>query len=87
MRETTALGAALAAGLAIGIWKNLNDFHSDRGMDIFTGKLSKDGNVNRRSNSFKEKNAFNNITRIWNTHICFSSHSVLFSLFFYLLCN
>lgn len=28
MRETTALGAAIAAGLAIGIWKDLDDVRS-----------------------------------------------------------
>ena len=26
MRETTALGAAIAAGLAVGVWQNLEDF-------------------------------------------------------------
>ena len=26
MRETTALGAALAAGLAVGVWESIQDF-------------------------------------------------------------
>ncbi|KAK6094575.1 Glycerol kinase [Batrachochytrium dendrobatidis] len=35
MRETTALGAALAAGLAVGVWKSLDDFSHVNQSDIF----------------------------------------------------
>ncbi|CAG8691644.1 7078_t:CDS:2 [Gigaspora margarita] len=42
MRETTALGAAIAAGLAVGVWKSLNDLdkvNSDDN-DLFKPQIS-----------------------------------------------
>jgi glycerol kinase len=42
MRETTALGAAIAAGLAVGVWRNLDELRAiDRtGGTIFEPKVS-----------------------------------------------
>ncbi|KAI8921102.1 hypothetical protein DFJ77DRAFT_448543 [Powellomyces hirtus] len=39
MRETTALGAALAAGLTVGVWKDLNDFAAGEKPDVFEPKI------------------------------------------------
>jgi glycerol kinase len=44
MREITALGAAIAAGIAIGVWKDLQEMETAFGEvhkeDVFTGRLS-----------------------------------------------
>lgn len=44
MRETTALGAAIAAGLAVGIWKSLDDFKDVNSQDkhVFKPAISKE---------------------------------------------
>jgi glycerol kinase len=44
MRETTALGAAIAAGLAVGIWESLDSVMSinTTGGTVFTPKMEKD---------------------------------------------
>lgn len=44
MRETTALGAAIAAGLAVGVWKNLADIKdvNSEGETIFKPRLKKE---------------------------------------------
>ncbi|KAK5662006.1 hypothetical protein OQA88_10117 [Cercophora sp. LCS_1] len=44
MRETTALGAAIAAGLATGVWKELNDLKevNRAGRKVFTPQMDKD---------------------------------------------
>ncbi|KAJ3416292.1 hypothetical protein HDV05_002232 [Chytridiales sp. JEL 0842] len=39
MTETTALGAALAAGLGVGVWKNLNDFKPSGGTSRFESQI------------------------------------------------
>lgn len=41
MRETTALGAAIAAGLATGVWNELHDLKevNRKGRKIFTSRL------------------------------------------------
>ena len=44
MTEITALGAAIAAGLAAGVWKDLEDMQRAMGEvheeNVFTGKLT-----------------------------------------------
>ncbi|ORZ21193.1 hypothetical protein BCR42DRAFT_407042 [Absidia repens] len=42
MRETTALGSAIAAGLALGVWKDLNDLDkvNKEGETVFRSQLS-----------------------------------------------
>lgn len=42
MRETTALGAAIAAGLAVGVWNSLDDFKdvNNEGKTTFKPKIS-----------------------------------------------
>jgi glycerol kinase len=44
MRETTSLGAAIAAGFAIGIWKEFDDLKdiNQKGRTIFRPAISKD---------------------------------------------
>ncbi|KAI9016978.1 glycerol kinase 2 [Gaertneriomyces semiglobifer] len=42
MRETTALGAALAAGYTVGVWKDLADFHPEEKPEIFVSKIAND---------------------------------------------
>jgi glycerol kinase len=44
MRETTALGAAIAAGLAVGVWKDLEELKdiNTEGVTVFEPKMSKD---------------------------------------------
>lgn len=43
MRETTALGAAIAAGLAVGVWKSFDDLAmvNTEGKTVFDPKLKK----------------------------------------------
>ena len=42
MRETTALGAAIAAGLAVGVWDNLSDLDAvnTEGRTIFKPQIT-----------------------------------------------
>ena len=44
MRETTALGAAIAAGLAVGVWKDLDELKdiNTRGGTVFESKMPKE---------------------------------------------
>lgn len=44
MRETTALGAAIAAGLAVGVWKNLEELKeiNTQGGTVFEPKIGKE---------------------------------------------
>jgi glycerol kinase len=44
MRETTALGAAIAAGMATGVWKELKDLKevNSKGRTIFEPKLNEE---------------------------------------------
>lgn len=44
MRETTALGAAIAAGMAVGVWKGLEEFKNvnSQGTTSFQPKISKE---------------------------------------------
>lgn len=44
MRETTALGAAIAAGLAVGVWKSVDELKdvNTRGLTTFVPKLQKE---------------------------------------------
>lgn len=44
MRETTALGAAIAAGLAVGVWKSLTDIKhvNTEGRTVFKPQLGKE---------------------------------------------
>ena len=44
MRETTALGAAIAAGLAVGVWKDLDSVKSinTEGGTVFEPKVEKE---------------------------------------------
>lgn len=43
MRETTALGAALAAGLATGVWKSVDEIKAMKGATFtkFSGRRGK----------------------------------------------
>jgi glycerol kinase len=43
MRETTALGAAIAAGLAVGVWKSFDDLATvnTKGKTVFEPKMQK----------------------------------------------
>lgn len=49
MRETTALGAAIAAGIAVGVWENLEEIEqvNAEGQTLFQPKLVKH-EANRR---------------------------------------
>lgn len=42
MMETTALGAAIAAGLVVGVWKDVDDLHeiNTEGHTIFKPQIS-----------------------------------------------
>ena len=46
MTEVTALGAAIAAGLATGVWKDIKDMEAALGEEhqehVFSGRLSED---------------------------------------------
>jgi glycerol kinase len=44
MRETTALGAAIAAGLAVGVWKDLSELQdiNSQGGSVFEPQLDKE---------------------------------------------
>jgi glycerol kinase len=43
MTETTSLGAALAAGLAVGVWKDLSEFKPEGGETVFECKILSEG--------------------------------------------
>lgn len=47
MRETTGFGAALAAGLAIGVWKDIDTIHDyqDEKADVFQPNWDDSGKV------------------------------------------
>ncbi|KAM5344222.1 hypothetical protein ACJ41O_012759 [Fusarium nematophilum] len=49
MRETTALGAAIAAGLAVGVWKGFDDLKdvNTQGKTIFKPQIGKDEATSR----------------------------------------
>lgn len=49
MRETTALGAAIAAGLAVGVWTSLDDFKdvNSQGKNVFRPSISKEDSDKR----------------------------------------
>jgi glycerol kinase len=40
MLETTALGAALAAGLAVGVWPSLSAFANERSVERFSPSIA-----------------------------------------------
>jgi glycerol kinase len=42
MRETTALGSAIAAGMAVGVWKSFDDLSAinEKGRTQFTSQIS-----------------------------------------------
>lgn len=44
MRETTALGAAIAAGLAVGVWESIQDLESVNleGRTVFKPEMHED---------------------------------------------
>lgn len=44
MRETTALGAAIAAGLAVGVWEGLEELQTvnTEGRTVFTPAIPKE---------------------------------------------
>ena len=44
MRETTALGAAIAAGLAVGVWKNIDELRgiNREGSTTFLPEMAKE---------------------------------------------
>lgn len=52
MRETTALGAAIAAGLATGVWEGLDELSqaNGNGKTEFTPKIDKDERLQLREN-------------------------------------
>jgi glycerol kinase len=43
MRETTALGAAMAAGYTVGVWPSLKEFELASGFDVFRPQMSPEG--------------------------------------------
>jgi glycerol kinase len=43
MRETTALGAAMAAGYTVGLWPSLKEFELDSGIDVFRPQMPPEG--------------------------------------------
>lgn len=47
MRETTALGAAIAAGLAVGVWETFEDFDkvNTEGRTIFKPQIKKESST------------------------------------------
>lgn len=55
MRETTALGAAIAAGLAMGVWKNVEDLHgvNTDGKTVFESQIT-DEKRDQMYNGWKE---------------------------------
>jgi glycerol kinase len=51
MRETTALGAAIAAGLAVGVWQSIDELKkvNTEGTTTFTPAISKEESAERFS--------------------------------------
>jgi len=51
MRETTALGAAIAAGLAVGVWANVEELQhvNTEGRTIFKPQIPKEESTKRFS--------------------------------------
>jgi len=51
MRETTAFGAAIAAGLAVGVWESLDELKhvNTAGQTVFKPTISKEESTNRMS--------------------------------------
>jgi glycerol kinase len=49
MRETTALGAAIAAGLAVGVWKSIDELKNvnTEGSTIFKPTITKEESASR----------------------------------------
>jgi glycerol kinase len=49
MRETTALGAAIAAGLAVGVWANIEELQhvNTEGRTTFSPQISKEESTKR----------------------------------------
>jgi len=49
MRETTALGAAIAAGLAVGVWESIDELKTvnTEGSTSFSPKISKEESEER----------------------------------------
>lgn len=49
MRETTALGAAIAAGLAVGVWANIEELShiNTDGRAVFTPQIPKEESESR----------------------------------------
>lgn len=47
MRETTALGAAIAAGFAVGVWKDFNELNdiNSQGRTVFKPKMLKEASA------------------------------------------
>lgn len=50
MRETTALGAAIAAGLATGVWNELQDLKevNSKGRKVFTPQIDQKNRTKQR---------------------------------------
>jgi glycerol kinase len=65
MRETTALGAAIAAGLALGVWNELEDLKevNQVGRKIFTPQLNSD----KTNKMFKKWEQAVEMSRGWVT--------------------
>ena len=45
MRESTALGAAIAAGIGARVWKSVDDIHITDGSDTFVPKVAHEGST------------------------------------------
>ena len=45
MKETTVLGAALAAGKAVGVWPSLDELPSSNNAIVFKPSINHDGNI------------------------------------------
>ncbi|POS76343.1 glycerol kinase [Diaporthe helianthi] len=68
MRETTALGAAIAAGLATGVWAELNDLSevNREGRVLFEPQINED----KRTKMFKKWEQAVEMSRGWVTDDC-----------------
>ncbi len=63
MRETTALGAAIAAGLATGVWKSLDDVKhmNQTGRTVFEPRMDRD----KAERMFRKWNQAVEMSRGW----------------------
>lgn len=63
MRETTALGAAIAAGFAVGVWKNFDDLKEINadGRTFFKPRISQESS----SKMYKKWNQAVEMSRGW----------------------